>query len=444
MSEAKPWYAGLEPRIRDHVDHIVQRFNNDPARPDISGVAAGRGVDFMHAERQLVVREQYLDQVRRILELVPVPERTFDPANGVRRITRGVVELTFEPGSAQGQREVPDIVDDIDKELGRGIATPNHVLTVAGGGDMGPCPATEPQPVDDGIEPSPGVSGQNGGGGVLIYIADTGVLQDAEDSHSWLQGVASKGSGYPWLRGIKSDVDPLPATARVGGQDIQPIDPYDGHGTFVAGVARCMAPQADIIVGNIFDAAGSALESDFVFKLDEALNLGVDIFVLSIASPTRNDVPLLSLQGWMERLQDYQGVVCVAPAGNSGTRRPCWPGAFPNIISVGALTADLRTRAEFSNYGSWVDVYAQGRDLINAYATGTYTYKVAPYTGQQNKFYGMARWSGTSFSTPIVAGLIAARMSQSGQSAQQAAEAVLAQARAQALPGVGPAVQSGS
>ena len=199
-----------------------------------------------------------------------------------------------------------------------GIATPNHVLTVAG--NAGGCPATEPQQVYAGIEPYPSVCHDNGGAGVLIYLADTGLLADPAHGHPWLAGVRQGDAG---------DLD------SGGGQD--PIPPYTAHGTFVAGVTRCMAPGADIIVTNAFAIAGSTLESDLVPRLVAALGLGVDIFHLTIAAPTRADLPLVAFEAWLKLLRQYKGVVCVVAAGNSGSRRPSWPAAFADVVSVGAL-----------------------------------------------------------------------------------------------------------
>jgi hypothetical protein len=404
---------GLQPDVAAQVNYITSQFaSNSDARSQIEVVAANGGVDYMYAEGQLLVREEYLDRVLAILG---------QPAGrGVEPVVRGVALVRLQPG-ANGQ--IPTVLGalaSIEAQLGTGVATPDHVITVAP--DAGPCPATEPREAYEGTEPFPGVCGGNGGAGVLVYIADTGLLTDAAGTH-------------PWLQGVTGDVDPLPQPAP--GKP-QVIPPYAGHGTFVAGVVRSMAPAAGVIVINAFKIAGSTLESDLVKRLNDALSQPVDIFHLSISCTTYKSQPLIGIEAWLGFLQGYKGAVCVVAAGNDGDSKRHWPAASAGAVSVGALAADWRSRARFSDYGSWVDVYAPGRDLVNAYATGAYTCYVPPYDGQVRNFYGMATWSGTSFSTPIVTGLIAARMSRTGENGRQAADALLAQARRQAIPGTGP------
>jgi subtilisin family serine protease len=284
---------------------------------------------------------------------------------------------------------------------------------------MTPCSATEPQQVYPTAGPYPAVC-RDGGAGVRIFQADTGLVAGAEET-------------FPWLAGVRGDPDP-----RAGTGPGSTIQPYGGHGTFVAGVLRCMATQAQVHVENIFGTAGSALESEVAMELNAAFGFGFGIVHITASCHTRNNIPPLGLEAWLKLLRLYKGVVCVAEAGNNHTQRPAWPGAFPDVLSVGALATDWRHRADFSNYGGWVDVYAPGENLINAFGSGTYTCKIPPNQTQVRTFSGLAQWSGTSFSAPIVTGLIAARMVRCGESAREAAEALLAKARAQTIPGVGP------
>jgi subtilisin family serine protease len=417
--ETENWRDGLTQKVVDEIDHVVKAFRgSSDRRPEVKAARNDNGVDHLYVEGQILVRAEYLDRVLEILGQPAERDLVRDEPERLRRVVGGVAVLVL----ADPQPTVQEALAEIDRQLGRGAATPDHILTVANGEHI-ICPATEPQPVYERIEPYPSVRGDNGGAGALIYVADTGLLEGAGKACSWLTGVRAL------------DIDPLPP--KLPGA-VQPIPAYTGHGTFVTGVIRAMAPAAEVLVSNAFSIAGSQLESDLVTRLEDELRRGVDIFHLSIATPTRHDLPLIAFEQWLKRLNQAKGTVCIAPAGNDGNRRPNWPAAFPGVIAVGALGSDWRGRASFTNFGGWVDVYAPGRDIVNAYATGTYTCHVAPYTGQAREFYGMAKWSGTSFSTPVVTGLIAARMSRTGENAAQAAAALLAEARAQAIPGVGP------
>jgi hypothetical protein len=419
------WDSQLNERIQHQVNHIVAAFAERPVavaeRPVAVNVVAAddRGIDYMYAEGQLLVRDAHVEFVHGILN----PGVEFSAAE-VQRIAPGI--SLVRSTNVGTHPAVPAALADIERQLGTGTAAPDHVLTVA---PVGSCPATEPQDAYYDTEPYPSVCPENGGAGVRVYVADTGLLKDAE-------------AGHPWLKGVQRATDPDgtvqdwdPAGITLDGETT--IPPYAGHGTFVAGIIRCMAPQADVMVSNVFKVAGSVLESDLVAELDRALDWGAQVFNLSITGVTRRNLAPLGFDSFRQRLRQYQGVVCIVAAGNHESPKPTYPASYAEMVSVGALGADWRGRARFSNYGGWVDVYAPGRDLVNAYATGPYECYEYPYKGQIRNFYGMARWSGTSFSTPVVTGLVAARMSRTGETGQEAAAALLAEARANAVPGVG-------
>jgi len=403
-----------EPQSRLHAQIRLVLSGIPDVVDGLEGAAAHRPdwaqrneVDYLHRQRTLLVRDADVDRVTQVVSSAPVAHD-----NNVRGLTR----LEF---SADERRSVEEACADIDRALGEGIATPDHILYVC---PYGTCPATEPEEVAGDALPDPGVSAEaSDGEGVLMVIPDSGLLPGAADEHTWLAGVDGEKEnpigGYP-----------------------PRILPYAGHGTFVAGVARTMAPKADVWVDRTFANFGAIFEADLVKQVSDALKMGAEVISLSFGTNSRNDLPLLGFEVVEERLRSYAGSVLVAAAGNDSSRRPFWPAAYPWAVGVGSLDAHRQGKAPWSNYGPWVDVFAPGEGLVNAFAKGDYLCTEPPDIGTWRKFDGMAQWSGTSFSTPLVAGLIAARMSKTGETGRQAADALLAEARTHTIRGVGPVI----
>jgi subtilisin family serine protease len=258
---------------------------------------------------------------------------------------------------------------------------------------------------------------------VRVGICDTGLRQDYDPAR------------HQWLAGVDGEPDPLGPVLPGGAHS---IPQYSGHGTFAAGVARCMAPGATVYVSNHFTKSGGELEYVIIEKLEQLIrDQAPQVVNLSAGTYTRHNWIPLAFGEFRRRNPD---ITLVAAAGNDATDRKFWPAAFPWAVGVGALGTDQQHRAWFSNYGDWVDVYALGEGLVNAYASGVYTYQEPPKRPARQTFDGMARWDGTSFSAPLVAGLIAAEMARSGNSASAAAQALLTKAQGQRIDGVGPAL----
>jgi len=110
------------------------------------------------------------------------------------------------------------------------------------------------------------------------------------------------------------------------------------------------------------------------------------------------------------------GKVVVASAGNTGDRIPQYPAAFPGVISVGA-TDDGGQVAEFSSYGK-VDVVAPGDCVAVTEVPGFDQDRGCPGDNRD----GVAFNSDTSFSAPIVSGVLALAQSRSPLLARLALE----------------------
>lgn len=308
--------------------------------------------------------------------------------------------------------------------------TPNRIL----------CPASEPGEVTRTDRVYPGMREEKAGRGTSIAVLDTGFIRAAAGHCFWLRGI----DHYDPDPLDRFDLDLLTDTPDGF------IDPYAGHGTFIAGIIRRVVPSADVHVRRldidlrrVFTqwpayAADIADEEHIPDHIRRAVANGHKVISLSAGGPTLDNLPPLSFRGLAGVLERHEAVV-VAAAGNDASSDPFWPAAFDWVTGVGALDAARSGLAGFSNTGVNAQVFAPGTDIVNAFACGDYACFQSPDVGELRHFHGLAKWSGTSFSTPVVAGLVAARMAAQGETAPTAVAALLATAAASHdLPGVGP------
>ena len=196
----------------------------------------------------------------------------------------------------------------------------------------------------------------------------------------------------------------------------------NGHGTAVASLIageNGLAPNASILS---YRVAGDDGRSD-TYLIAEAVvaatDAGANIINISLGSSGSSGV--------LQKAVDYAaqaGVVVVASAGNSGVDYLFYPAAYENVVGVGAVDA-RGEHLDFSNTGS-TSIVAPGLGLT-------------ANVGENSRI----SFSGTSASSPVVAGAIALTMSEQSLRATGAWQEVLTYSNDAGAPGVDPAYGSG-
>ncbi len=158
------------------------------------------------------------------------------------------------------------------------------------------------------------------------------------------------------------------------------------HGTAVASLIASQG-RPTIYSANIFrgPATRPFTSADVIAQaLEWMLVQRVPTINMSLAGP-RN-----AMLDQLVRDALARGYLVVAAAGNGGpTAPPAYPAAVPGVIAVTAVDKDRRVY-RYANRGPYIMVAAPGVDVVAASSHG-----------------GYARFTGTSFATPRIAGWIA-------------------------------------
>jgi thermitase len=253
-----------------------------------------------------------------------------------------------------------------------------------------------------------------GGAPVRVAIVDTG--RTAENrSDGWFTNV------------VRDGTDPLNIVA--------PLDRNDfsaGHGSFVAGIVRRVAPGCEIVVYRFTGADGLGTDeaaADLLMKAAEDGAGGRLIINASFGAPAVDDVPPVALHDAVRDISTrYPEVLIVASAGNDGGVDKLYPAGFDElgVKAVGALDSTLAA-ATFSNHGPWLHCSAVGVGVVSTFVKGLLPPETGLAADVNFPVDAWATWSGTSFTAPQISGAVAQLCSEDATLSPKAAFDLLIQ-----------------
>lgn len=207
----------------------------------------------------------------------------------------------------------------------------------------------------------------------------------------------------------------------------------NGHGTLVTGIVAArtnnargvvgVAPAAKVMPIKVLDSSGSGSDANIAVGIDWARTHHAKVINLSLGGTFDDPVLSNAIANAIAA-----NVVVVAAAGNDGSDTVGFPASYAGVLAVGA-TDHAGALTSFTSYGPRIDVVAPGLDITSTALGSTEAY---------------ATDSGTSFSSPIVAGVAALVRSQHPTWTQSQVDAQIRDtARDVGLPGVDPAFGHG-
>ena len=348
----------------------------------------------------------------------PGSELTEDPVEELD----GRITLLSNPELSTG--ESATLVEQL--RLAGYAASMNHVTPLGY--------VTKADPAETGPEPTgrrvarPAPERPEGQRDITVAVIDTG-LSDQARSDGWLDGIDL----------AAADVDPLYEAVPPDENGLGTFDYCAGHGTFVVGVLRQVAPYATVMVRRAVGQDGIGVDVDVAIAMLQAFEAGADIINLSLGTEMPLDQPpvasMVALEIIGERCAEQdRDVVVVAAAGNNGSRRPVFPAAFsamPHIrvpvVAVAALSMDYEP-TEFSTRGLWITCATAGEAVLSTFVRGRETEEIDRhdpdvFTGENP----WAVWSGTSFAAPQISGALARRCQEYGERPSEALAWLLGQ-----------------
>ena len=251
---------------------------------------------------------------------------------------------------------------------------------------------------------------ETGSTGVVIAIVDSGIDYTHPDLAAKVWNNTDEIPG----NGIDDDHNGYIDDIRGWDFYYNSSDPIDelGHGTMCAGIAAASTNNGIGIAGVACKCAIMPVKdcnySVHTYWLADALGIqyatdnGADIISMSWGDPSPPNII------WDAVNYSYnKGVFLCAAAGNNNNQVKFYPAAYENVMAV-AATSYNDYRASFSNYGDWVDIAAPGNLIFSTTPTYHVFMNDPPFNYLQNYSIG----SGTSYSSPMVAGVAALLLSK--------------------------------